>query len=131
MKQMWQERFLHVSDLKAYCSFLFQFSLIFLCPQTPIPSKAMSLLCITQNCCRKSFAFHYPLAIFLSVRFLNIMTRFSGTKTWNKFPVICLMQGLLLKAEVLKCRNLMRMLILMPFHLLNFVRNLHNLTLKI
>lgn len=70
---------------------------------------------------------HYPLAVFLSVRFLNVMTKFLGAKTQNNFPVICLMQGLLLKAEFLKCRNLMIMLILIPFFHLNFERNLHNL----
>lgn len=73
------------------------FSWISVCSQILIPSKAMGLLCITQNCSRKSFTFHYPLAIFVSVRFLNVMTKFLGTKTRNKFPGLCLMQGLLQK----------------------------------
>lgn len=103
------------------------FWLIFVWAQILIPSKPMSLpLYHTKHCSIKSFAFHYPLAVFMSVMFLNVMTNFLGIKAPNKFPVICLMHGLFPKAEFLKSKNLMVMLILMPFSLSNFKRNSHN-----
>jgi len=58
--------------------------------------------------------------------FLNVMSNFLGVKTSEKFPVTCLMHGLLLKVEFFKRKNLIGMSILLPFHLSNFKRNLHN-----
>lgn len=62
----------------------------------------------------------------MSVMLLDVMTNFLGIKIPKKFPVICLMHGLLLKVEFLKSKKLMGMLILTTFSLSNFKRNLLN-----
>lgn len=108
----------------------FHFHDFCLCPDPhPFESNYSSLYHTKLK--EKIFGLSLSFSSILSVRFLNVMTKFLGTKTWNKFPVICLMQGLLLKEKFLKCRSLMSVLIIIPFYFLNFKRNLHNLTPKI